>query len=107
MMYLAVVLGGLLFLVFKLNKALARKDFLWAKFLIKNGASTLLNILSGLIIVWIFINEPNSLIFEKFLGDLDMTKCIFLGVFGQVFLTGVIQFLSKDTNTKLGINNKK
>jgi len=104
MMYLAVVLGGLFFLVIKLNKALARKDFLWAKFLLKNGAATLLNIMAGLLIVWIYANEPNSLIFDKFIGTLDMTKCIFLGVFGQVFLTGVIQSLSKDTDTKLGIN---
>jgi len=106
-MYLAVIFGGLIFLSFALNKAGVRKDFKWYKFLRKNGVQTILNILSGVVIIWLYQNEPDSLIFEKILGDLDLTKCLFLGVFGQAILTGVVHLLNKNTKTKLGINKKK
>ena len=105
-MYLAVIFGAFLFLDYKFNKGYARTDFMWSKFLLKNLGQTILNILSGFLIVWLWKNDPEAWIFKTILGAVDLSRCVFFGVTGQLIFTAALQAFDKDTKTKLGINKK-
>ena len=85
--------------MFELNKAFAKPEFNWSKFILLNWLPFSLNIICGLTILW----------FKEDIKDiLPITKVysVILGMSGQGIFKKIVGIFSKNIGTKFGINEK-
>ena len=107
-LYGSMILGVLLVILGKLNKAFARPDFLWKLFIKNNLISTLMNIVAGLLLV---INQKEIIaLLTVILPNSAFTVGgLFAGISGMAGVT-IIQFvidmLTRDKKTVIGLNKE-
>jgi hypothetical protein len=96
-----MLLGVVIALLGKLNKAQSMPDFTWKMFIHLNWIATVTNILAGIVL----ISGKSELM--DYIGK-DFTFGVILatlvGMGAQLFLQTIFDFFSKKVDTKLGIN---
>jgi hypothetical protein len=95
MLYLAVLAGAFLYLLFSLNEAYPKPEFLWRIFFKQNWLPSLTNVICGLLLVW--GRESISL-------ELTTLWGVFLGFSGQVILKKFFKMFDTKVNTVVGLN---
>lgn len=96
-LYLAVLAGAVLNLLFGLNESFGKPEFVWGIFFKQNLFPTILNLVCGAVMVW--FREDISGIFP--LGGLS---AVFLGLGGQTIFKKLQKMFDKKTDTYVGIN---
>lgn len=113
MMYLAVILGGIAFLLERLWSAKDRNDFLFIVFLEKNWLTTVINISFGMLLVFMFNVEINHIIISNY--DITIIICVMVGTMGMwtfkllrkiiTFLfSSIYKFLKSKISNKFKVN---
>jgi len=97
MLYLAVLAGAAIALLFGLNEALAKSEFKSAIFLRQNLGTTLLNIICGCVLV--FARDEIVSIYP-----MTFISATILGTSGQFVFKKVTKIFDGDSKTKVGIN---
>ena len=96
-LYLAVLVGCVINLLFGLNDIFGKSEFQWKIFLKDNLMPTLLNLVCGAVLVW--FREDIASIFP--LGGLS---AVFLGLGGQTIFKKLQKMFDKKVDTYVGIN---
>jgi O-antigen/teichoic acid export membrane protein len=100
MLYVAVIAGAVIALLFGLNEALAKSEFKTAVFLRQNLGSTLLNIICGCVLV--FAKEDITTIYP-----ITFISAVLLGMSGQFVFKKVAKIFDNSSETLLGFNKDK
>lgn len=101
---LFVVAGVLLFLLFRLNKAKEKEEFSWRLFFVKQWFSTVLNVISGAIIVFGIGLHEEPILFSG--RDVTFFIAAIIGFSGQALFKEAVCFFNRKVSSKLGINKK-
>lgn len=102
---LFVLLGLLVFLLERLNKAKGREDYSFESFVGKNWIPAVLNIISACLVIFgLGINEGAFIYAGK---DLTFIFAGLFGASGHMIWTGISNALRKNVKTAIGINSKK
>jgi hypothetical protein len=99
-LYIAVVAGAVIALLFGLNEALAKSEFKTAIFFRQNLGSTLLNIICGCVLV--FAKEEINSIYP-----LTFISSLLLGMSGQFVFKKVAKIFDNSSETLVGFNKDK
>ena len=94
-LYLAVLAGALVYLLFSLNEAYPKDGFKWGTFAYQNWLPSLTNIICGFILVW--GRESIEL-------NITMLWAVFLGFSGQVILKKFFKMFDSKISTVVGLN---
>ena len=97
MMYVAVLAGAVIALLFGLNEALAKSEFKSGIFFRQNLGTTLLNIIFGCVLVFAKDEIVN-------IYPLTFISSVILGMSGQFAFKKIVKIFDGDSKTKLGIN---
>lgn len=100
MYYLMLILGVFLFVLFRLNKAMAREDFSWKVFFKKNIPSALVNLLVGVIMILAKEDVQN-------IYPITLLSSAILGFGGAALWQSIVGTADKDIKTKLSLHKKK
>ena len=97
MLYVAVLAGAVIALLFGLNEASVKPEFRFLIFFKQNLGSTLLNILCGCVLVYAK---------DEIVSIYPMTfiSATILGTSGQFVFKKVTKIFDGDSKTKVGIN---
>jgi len=93
--YVAVLLGGLIYLLFQLNSAFAKNGFRWKIFIKKNIIPFILNLTIGFTLVYIREDLIN-------IYPITMLSALLLGVSGQVILQKIQEIFDPEKRTFIG-----
>jgi hypothetical protein len=93
--YVAVLLGGLIYLLFQLNSAFAKNGFRWKIFIKKNIIPFILNLTIGFTLVYIREDLIN-------IYPITMLSALLLGVSGQVILQKIQDIFDPSKKTFIG-----
>lgn len=98
-MVIGIFIGAIIWLLFELNKAYKKSDFVIKKFIELNWLPLIINIVCGLTVLW-FKDEIKDI--------LPMTKVnsVILGISGQGMFKKIIGIFDKRIETKFGMNVK-
>lgn len=96
-LYLAVVAGAILNLLFGLNEVFGKPQFKWGIFFRDNLIPTILNLACGAVLVWFRADIEG--IFP--LGGLS---AVFLGLGGQTIFKKLQKMFDRKTDTYVGVN---
>ena len=96
-LYLAVLAGVVLNLLFGLNEIFGKPEFKWSIFFKINFIPTVLNLICGAVLVW--FKEDIAPIFP--LGGLS---AVFLGLGGQTIFKKLSKMFDKSIDTYVGVN---
>ena len=94
--YVAVLFGGVLFILFQLNGVLNNPDFSW-KFFFKNN---IIPLLINLFVGWAFVFMRDDM--EAFY-PITLFSAFILGISGQAIFKKLQNAFDKKLNTKLGL----
>lgn len=97
-LYLAVLVGCVINLLFGLNDSFGKPEFKWAIFFKDNLIPTVLNLVCGAVLVW--FREDIVSIFP--LGGLS---AVFLGLGGQTIFKKLQKMFDRKVDTYVGIND--
>ncbi len=98
MEFVAILIGAVVALLLKLNKAWNLPDFAWKSFVKLNGIPTLVNIILGLAAV--YAQESLAVIFP-----VTFVSAIVLGAAGQYVWKSIFDAVSPGVSTAIGIND--
>lgn len=96
-LYIAVVIGCLLNLLFGLNEVFGKPEFQWNLFFKNNLVPTVINLVCGAVLVW--FREDIVSIYP--LGGLS---AVFLGFGGQTIFKKLAKMMDSKIDTFVGIN---
>ena len=99
-LYLAVLAGAIINLLFGLNEALMMTEFKFIIFFRQNLTSTLLNIISGCVLV--YARDDIITIYP-----ITFISAVLLGVSGQFVFKKVAKIFNSDNKTLIGFNKDK
>ena len=99
-LYLAVLAGAIINLLFGLNEALAMSEFKFIIFFRQNLSSTLLNIISGCVLV--YARDDIITIYP-----ITFISAVLLGMSGQFVFKKVAKIFNSDNKTLIGFNKDK
>ena len=100
MLVLLLLLGAFLLVALNLNKAYARKDFTWKKFIQKNVVGTIVNLIVG----FIFILSKDDL---ANIFPITKISIAMVGFAGGALWNYVFGILTPDKETVVGMNKKQ
>jgi len=95
--YIAVFIGGLLYIGFQLNGVMTNPDFKWGYFIKTNIIPLIMNLLIGFIFVYMRADLVN-------VYPITMLTSLFLGVSGQVTFKKVQDMFDPAKKTLIGVN---
>ena len=98
-LYVGILVGILVSLLLKLNKALVVPGFSLGAFLKLNGISTIVNLILG--IAAVYAKEDVSKLYP-----ITFVSCIVLGAAGQFVWKGLFDSITPGVSTYLGLNDK-
>ena len=96
-LYIAILAGAVINLLFGLNDIFGKPEFKWSIFLKQNLIPTILNLVCGAVLVW--FKDDIGAIFP--LGGLS---AVFLGLGGQTIFKKLQKMFDKTTDTYVGMN---
>ena len=96
-LYIAVLLGSLIFLLFQLNEVFKKDDFSWKSFYKENLIATILNLVIGWTLVW----AKDDIIA---IYPITLISSVVLGSMGQAIWDKITGVFNVDRPTKIGIN---
>lgn len=107
-LYLSMLLGVLLVMLGKLNKALPLPDFTWQKFLRINLVSVLMNLVAGIALV---INQAELVaVFQKVAPNWEFAAgglfSFLIGISGVTLVQFLSDMIGKHEKTAVGLNKK-
>lgn len=99
---LGLLLGAIGFILTNFNKSESKNliDFIKLK---ENYLAAILNIVFGVIIIFSWISNPETLLFMG-ISELTFINCALLGFTAHGIFTGATEAQSKNVKTKLGSN---
>jgi hypothetical protein len=100
MLYVAVLAGSIIALLFGLNEALAKTEFKTTIFFRQNLGSTLLNIICGCILV--YAKDDITTIYP-----ITFISAVLLGMSGQFVFKKVAKIFDNSSETLVGFNKDK
>ena len=95
-LYIAVLLGALIYVGFQLNGVYMKPDFSWKIFYRTNIVAAVLNLLIGFALV--FIREELINIYP-----ITLVSALILGFAGQAIWKKLANAADKDVSTKIGL----
>jgi len=97
MLYILLLLGVVLFLLFRINRAYRKKDFTWQVFLMKNCWSAAINLIAGVIII---------LSADDLVAVFPVTKLTiaFMGYAGSQLWQNLFETFNPEKATVVGVN---
>lgn len=96
-MVVGVLFGAVIWILFELNKGLAKQDFQYNKFFKLNAVPLVTNILCSLAILWSQEDIKDLFVVTKF-------SSVMLGMAGQGLFKKIYGIFEKNIETKIGIN---
>lgn len=96
-LFLAVLVGAVLNLLFSLNEIFGKPEFKWKIFIQQNILPTIINVTCGLVLVWFREDLGPSLQF----GGLG---AVFMGLGGQTLFKRIQNAFSSKVDTYIGVN---
>ena len=98
-LYIAVIAGALITLLFSLNEGLAKQDFKASIFFRQNLISTLLNVVCGCILVMVKDEIVNII-------SINTITALVIGTSGQFVFKKITKLFDPQSPTLLGVKKK-
>ncbi len=99
-LYVAILTGAVINLLFGLNEATGKTDYRFSIFFKKNIVATLLNIIIGCAVVY-SKDEP---MVSQLIGEVTFLTAVFIGSSGQFLWKKVTNIFDPDKKTLVGNN---
>ena len=98
-LYVAILTGAVINLLFGLNEALGKTDYRFSIFFKQNIVATILNLLIGCVIVY----AKDEQLVLSLIGEVTFLTAVFIGTSGQFFWKKVTNIFNAEKPTLVGM----
>lgn len=99
-LYIAILIGAVINLLFGLNEAMGKPDYRFSIFFLKNIVATLLNIIIGCSVVY-SKDDPKV---SQLIGEITFLTAVFIGSSGQFLWKKITNIFDPEKKTLVGNN---